>query len=87
MQQFDVWESPQQEVFLLFSELREQAYIPWTTCTSTVDTSPNAAVSGLLRSRPRIRRRRRKRAWSIPCIYLLPMFLVHGILQVLGCSA
>lgn len=82
MQQRDVWESAQQELFLLFSELREQTNEPGMTCISTVDTTPHEAVSELLRSRTRIRRRRRKRAWNVLCRYRLPAYLVCGSLQV-----
>jgi hypothetical protein len=72
MQQFNVWESPRPEGCWRFLGLRELIDEPGTICTSTVDSSPNAAVPELSRSRTRIRRRRRKRVWSILSISLLP---------------
>jgi hypothetical protein len=81
VQEFDVLESPQQEVFPFFPDLCEQANELLATCPSKAEISSNTADFELLRSRSRIRRRRRKRAWGILRIYLLPVVPVHGTLQ------
>ena len=68
MRRFNIWESPAQQPFSLFSGLPEPANERRMTDMSTVATRPNVTISQRLRSRPRIRSRRRKRAWSLSCL-------------------
>jgi hypothetical protein len=84
MRRFNIWESPPQQPVLLFSGLPEAASERRMTDMSTVATRPNVTISQHLRSRPRIRRRRRKRAWSLSCLDMLPLFLIQGFLHLCG---
>jgi hypothetical protein len=86
MRRFNVRESSPQQPFLLFSELPEPADERRMTDMSTVAIRPNVTFSQLLRSRPRIRRRRRKRAWSLSCLDVLALFLIRGLLHLCGRS-
>lgn len=64
MQRLDAWESRQQEVCLFLPELCKQGNVLRATRSSEVDAHSVIIAPELLRSRTRVRRRRRKRAWG-----------------------
>jgi hypothetical protein len=64
MQRLDAWESLPQEVCLFLPELCKQINVPRTTYSFEVDAGSVIIGPELLRSRTRVRRRRRKRAWG-----------------------
>ena len=64
MQRLDAWESLPQEVCLFLPELCKQINVPRTTYSFEVDVGSVIIGPELLRSRTRVRRRRRKRAWG-----------------------
>jgi hypothetical protein len=64
MQRLDAWESLPQEVWLFLPELCKQINVPRTTYAFEVDAGSVIIGPELVRSRTRVRRRRRKRAWG-----------------------